>query len=63
MVSLPLKPKLFLHESFPIPPLGHRLGSVARVQFQEDSVLELVNRRETQAQNNRSSVKSFGIFF
>ena len=50
MVSLPLKPKLLLHESFPIPPLGHRLGPVARVKFQEDSVLELVNRRETQAE-------------
>src|SRR6266446_2579749 len=51
--SLPLKPRLFLHESLaavPIPPLGHRLGPVARVKFQEDSVLELVNRRETQAE-------------
>src|SRR3989442_1123582 len=31
-----------------IPPLGHRLGPVAHPKFQENSVLKLMDHRETQ---------------
>ena len=34
----------------PVPPLGYRFGPIVHVKFQEDSVLKLVHRRETQAE-------------
>jgi len=34
----------------PVPPLGHRFGPIVHVKLQEDSVLKLMNRRETQAE-------------
>jgi hypothetical protein len=34
----------------PVPPLGYRLGPIVHVKFQENSVLQLMHRRETQAE-------------
>ena len=33
-----------------VAPLGHRLGAIVHVKFEENSVLQLVNHRETQTE-------------